>query len=156
MATSFRIFMSLCVTALLITGCTPYVTTRGNLVQQTKLDRIQPNVTSQYDVTELLGPPTMVSPFEEEKTWYYAGHKSQKMGIFKDEVTERRVVSISFDDMGGVTNIRELDPENVQDVEFVERKTPTAGKEFTFLQQFIGNIGRFNTGGGQRSSIPNQ
>ncbi|MGM0421728.1 MAG: outer membrane protein assembly factor BamE [Pseudomonadota bacterium] len=130
--------------AIMLGGCTAAVHTRGNLVPDSKLERIQPNVSTQYDVSSILGPPTVVAPFEQEKTWYYAGHQTETMGVFKHEVVESRLVQVDFDDTGVVSNIAELDPEDARDIDFSHRKTDTAGKEFTFLQQLVGNLGRFN------------
>lgn len=133
--------------ALILSGCTAAVNTRGNLVPDSKIAQIQPNISTQYDVNSILGPPTLTSPFETEKTWYYSGHQAETMGIFKHEITRQRTVRIDFDDTGVVTDIAELDPEEAQDINFSNRETATAGKEFTFLQQLVGNIGRFNAAG---------
>lgn len=133
--------------SLLISGCTPSINTRGNLVSNSKLQEVQPNVTTQYDVTESWGPPTFVAPFDEAdsgETWYYAGHTSERMGIFKYEITERKLIQVDFDESGVVTDVQQLNPDLAQNVDFSDRKTPTAGREFTILQQFVGNIGRFN------------
>ena len=132
---------------LMISACTPSINTRGNLVSDSKLQQVQPNVTTQYDVTEKWGPPTFVAPFEEAETgetWYYAGHTSERMGVFKYEITERKLIQVDFDENGIVTDVQQLNPDMAQNVDFVDRQTPTAGKEFTILQQLVGNIGRFN------------
>jgi hypothetical protein len=34
-----------------------------------------------------------------------------------------------------------------EDVPYVREKTPTSGQEMTVLQQFVGNLGRFNKQG---------
>jgi|AntRauTorcE11897_2_1112592.scaffolds.fasta_scaffold04850_2 outer membrane protein assembly factor BamE (lipoprotein component of BamABCDE complex) len=135
------------VLAIMLGGCTAAVHTRGNLVPDSKLARIKPNVSTQYDVSSILGPPTLVSPFEQERIWYYAGHQTETMGVFKQETVKSRLVRVNFDETGMVTKIEELDPEVARDIDFSNRKTDTAGKEFTFLQQLVGNLGRFNTPG---------
>lgn len=136
--------------ALLTASCTANVNTRGNLVSDSKLQKVQPNVTTQYDVSQAWGPPTFVAPFAEAdtgETWYYAGHTSERMGVFKYEIIERKLVQVDFDENGIVTDVQQLNPDMAQNVDFVNRETPTAGKEFTLLQQLVGNIGRFNGAG---------
>jgi hypothetical protein len=64
--------------------------------------------------------------------------------FFAPEVLEQQVVIISFDKDGIVSGIDRLDKENGNQVQIVERTTPTAGAEMTFLQQMFGNLGRFN------------
>ena len=111
-----------------------------------KLQQVQPNVTTQFDINNLFGPPTIEAPFDDNRgtTWYYAGHTSERLGIYKYEITERKLVEVNFDENGVVTGLRTLDPAQAQDIDFANRETPTAGREFTILQQFVGNIGRFN------------
>ncbi len=136
---------------ILTSACTPSVNTRGNIVSDSKLQQVQPNVTTQYDVTQAWGPPTFVAPFNKQdlgETWYYAGHTSERMGVFKYEITERKLVQVDFDENGVLTDVQQLNPDMAQNVDFVDRETPTAGKEFTVLQQLVGNIGRFNGVGG--------
>lgn len=145
-----------CALTLILSGCAADVNTRGNIVSDSKLGLLQPNVSTQVDVTQALGPPTLVSPFEEELTWYYTGQTSERLGVFKHEITEQRVVKIDFDSTGVVTQISELDPSTAQDVNFVNRTTPTAGKEYTILQQLIGNVGRFNGVGAVADRVGNQ
>jgi outer membrane protein assembly factor BamE (lipoprotein component of BamABCDE complex) len=144
---TLKLNIAICAIALSMSACAADVNTRGNIVSDAKIAQVKPNVTTQYDVSRLLGPPTLVSPFAEDQTWYYAGRTSERLGVFKHEVKERRVVRIDFDDTGVVTQVSELDPNSAQDVNFVDRRTPTAGKEYTLLQQLIGNVGRFNSVG---------
>ena len=44
---------------------------------------------------------------------------------------------------GVVRDFASLGLEDGRIIELVERKTPTAGNEITFLQQLFGNLGRF-------------
>ncbi len=127
-----------------ITACAPTVATRGNLVADSKLEQIKPYYATKYDVQDRLGPPSAVAPFEEN-TWYYIGSTSETMGIFKEEVIKQRILAVKFDEYDTVMEITELDPNKAQEFEIVERKTPTAGKDFTFIQQLVGNVGRFNS-----------
>ena len=147
--------IAICAVALFVSGCAADVNTRGNLVSDTKITQVKPNVTTQYDITRLFGPPTLTSPFAEDRRWYYAGQTTERLGIFKHEVIETKVVQVDFDENGVVTQVAELNPDATQDVDFVERTTSTAGKEYTILQQLIGNVGRFN-GAGAMAERANQ
>lgn len=135
-------------------ACTPTVATRGNMVSEIKLAEIEPQVSTRADVERTWGPPTTVAPFND-KVWYYIGETTKQQGIFEAEVERRQTIKVAFDDNGTVTEIAAIDPKLAKDIEPVDRKTPTAGKEYTALQQMIGNIGKFNTDGkASRSSIP--
>jgi len=128
-------------TALTLSACALTVATRGNLVDDTRLAQIQPGVTTRDDVAYLLGTPTTTSTFEKN-IWYYIGQRTEKSAFFDPEIVERRVVEITFDDQGVVREIEEIGLEDGQEIELVDRQTPTLGKQITFLEQMLGNFGR--------------
>ena len=94
-----------------------------------------------------LGTPSTVGTFDEN-TWYYIGARTEKTAFFQPEVVERKVVVVRFDENGTVADIQELDQSAGQQVELVERTTPTAGRDMNFIEQMLGNIGRFSGGQG--------
>ncbi|MEQ8964624.1 MAG: outer membrane protein assembly factor BamE [Azospirillaceae bacterium] len=127
-------------------GCTQQVATRGNLVEDRRLEQVAAGQSTQDEVRSILGPPTSVATFDET-VWYYIGQRTRQRAFLAPSVTERRVVRIAFDDTGRVAELEELDLEDARDVELVERETPTRGREIGILEQFLGNLGRFNTTG---------
>lgn len=135
--------------ALLLTACTPTVNMRGNLIDEYKLAQVQKGVDTRTDVLRKMGSPTTVAPFDDT-VWYYLEQKTEKRGIFDDEVIEDRVVVVMFDANGVVEQINDLDNKR-QDVPYVDRKTPTSGNDFTFMQQMLGNLGKFNKDGAAAS-----
>ena len=64
------------------------------------------------------------------------------------EEVERKVVVIRFDQTDMVEEIAEYTLEDGIVVDFVERRTPTRGKDLSLLGEIFGNIGRFNSVGG--------
>lgn len=131
--------------ALALTACTPTVVTRGNMVSDTKFQQVQPKTSTRADVMKLWGPPTTASSFDPN-TWYYIGETTSQRGIYAPEVEKRRLIRVRFDPANNdtVLEVADLDPSQAKDIEFVDRETPAAGKEFTALQQFFGNIGKYN------------
>lgn len=138
--------MSAVIAAALVLGaCTPTVATRGNLISDSKFQQVTAEKSTRADVTNAWGPPTAVSSFDQN-TWYYIGETTSQKGIFAPEVLKRRIVRIRFSPANNdtVTEVADIDPAQAKDISLVGRTTPTAGKDFTFLQQFIGNIGKYN------------
>ncbi len=133
---------------LLGSGCAPTVVTRGNMISDVKMQKIQPVTSSRADVEQAWGPPTSVAPFDQN-TWYYIGETTTQEGIFAPEVEKRKMIRVTFDQNDMITDIAEISPDQGRNIEIVERKTPTAGKDFTVLQQFIGNLGKYNTDDGK-------
>ncbi|MCA3363324.1 MAG: outer membrane protein assembly factor BamE [Roseomonas sp.] len=114
---------------------------RGNRVEAERLAQITKGVQTRGDVLALLGPPTARGTFDEEN-WYYISGNTQLMPGRYLELRDRVVVAISFDRRGVVQDIRQLKPEDGQDVGMVSRETPVPGTERNMLQALFGNIGR--------------
>lgn len=134
--------------ALMLGGCEQQIDVRGNLPSPQTVSSIKPGVHKREDVRKLLGTPSTVATFEKE-TWYYIGGRVKSVSFFDPELLERRVLTVRFDKTGIVSEVKQIDASKSRNIELVERETPTKGKELTFLQQIIGNIGRF---GGQTGS----
>lgn len=128
---------------LALSACTPIVTTHGNMLPAHKIEAVVPNVTGRADIMANWGPPTTVSPFDNN-TWYYIGETDSQKGIFEHEVEKRQMVKVTFNAEDKVAEIVKIDSKAGRDVDVVDRKTPSAGKEYTAVQQFIGNLGKFN------------
>ncbi|MBL8660556.1 MAG: outer membrane protein assembly factor BamE [Rhodospirillales bacterium] len=129
--------------AWLLPGCAGEVATHGDMVQDDKLARIVPNQSSQRDVLAVLGSPSTVSVLDGQ-AWYYVGDRRESLAFFKPELLERDMVIVSFDPNGMVTNVEKTEVNKETGVEIVERETPTHGSNLTIVEQFLGNLGRFN------------
>ena len=127
-----------------LSACGDNVQLRGNTPEPEDIAAIQPGVQSRQDVIDLLGSPSTVSTFEDRK-WYYIGQKTEEIAFMKPEVIDRQVLVVTFDDSGLVEGTKMYGMEDAQDVEPVDRETPTEGRDLTFLQQLFGNIGRFSS-----------
>ena len=114
---------------------------RGNRVEAERLAQINKGVQTRADVLALLGPPTARGTFDEEN-WYYISGNTQVMPGRYLQLRDRVVVAITFDRRGVVQDIRELKPEDGQDIGMVSRETPVPGTERNLMQALFGNIGR--------------
>jgi len=57
------------------------------------------------------------------------------------------VYIVNFDATGVVRGVDHKDLKDGRDIEPAPGATPAPGRELTFLEQVLGNIGRFNKGG---------
>ncbi|RKQ73213.1 outer membrane protein assembly factor BamE [Oceanibaculum indicum] len=130
-------------TAATMAGCAPIVDTRGHMVDSDRMETVKIGQSSREQVLQSLGSPSATALFDNE-SWYYIGKRTETLAFFAPEVLEQQVVIIRFDNNGVVSGIDRLDKENGNEVQLVQRTTPTAGAEMTFLQQMFGNLGRFN------------
>lgn len=130
-------------TAAALAACAPTVETRGNLPPPERLAQIRPGQQTRDQVAQILGTPSTLSAFGDP-TWYYISYRTETTAFFRPEEVDRTVVAVDFDGGGRVQAVRTLGLEDGREVEFADRETPTAGKELTILQQFLGNLGRFS------------
>ncbi|MBF0158682.1 MAG: outer membrane protein assembly factor BamE [Magnetococcales bacterium] len=67
---TFQKFLPLAAILVLLTACTPVVYERGNIIDPVAVGRLQVGQTHQRQVMELLGSPTFVNSFRQER-WIY-------------------------------------------------------------------------------------
>ena len=126
------------------TACSPTIENRGYVPDAEALDRVKPGGQTRTDVAELLGTPSSVAPFSED-TWIYIQRKTSTVAFFEPRVLEQNVVVVDFDDAGIVRDVRRYTLEDGKLIDPVSRTTPAPGKELSFLEQLVGNVGKFNT-----------
>lgn len=131
-------------TAWLLSGCAGEVDTHGDMVQNERLSQIVPQVHRRDDVLAVLGSPSTVSLLDGE-VWYYIGDRRETLAFFKPEVLEKEMVIITFDPAGSVVSVDKSTDDEGREIEVVERETPTNGSNLTMVEQFLGNLGRFNS-----------
>lgn len=129
--------------AVAVAACTPQVTTRGNLLDPERLAEIQLGEHTREQVVEILGTPSSTAVFDQE-TWYYISERNEMLAFFKPRTTRRKIVVLRFDKEGVVSNISTIGLKAGRVIKPVDRETPTAGNEITFMDQLLGNLGRFN------------
>ena len=126
-----------------IAACAPKLATRGNLPSDTKLSKVTVGVHKRDDVRSILGAPSTLGTFEDS-VWYYIGQNTTQFAFFREKIIEQKVVVIFFSDQGVVEQLEILDQDDLREISLIERTTPTAGHSLGFLEQILGNIGRFN------------
>ena len=126
---------------LALTACDTPVQVRGHVSDPEAFNAIEPGQYTQEDVLSLLGTPSTVSTFDDRK-WYYIGQKSTQFAFQHPDIFERSVLVLSFDDTGFLQEKEILSLADGRAVEPNPRETPTEGRDFTIMQQFLGNLGR--------------
>jgi outer membrane protein assembly factor BamE (lipoprotein component of BamABCDE complex) len=127
---------------LALAGCAATVAQRGNVPDAEKLEQIKLG-DSKDSVVQLIGSPSTIGTFTD-KRWYYISRKTEKVAFFNPTTIDQQVVEVLFDEQDKVLEVKKLNLSDAQDVDLVDRKTPTAGKTITVFDQLLGNLGRFN------------
>ena len=124
-------------------GCAPIVDRHGYVQEGFDVESVRVGVDNRQSVQQKLGSPSTTGTFESN-IWYYIAQRHEQRMFFSPKVTERQVVAVRFGRNGLVSEIETLELEDGQEIALVERETPTRGRETTLVQEFFGNIGRFN------------
>ncbi|HEX2892035.1 outer membrane protein assembly factor BamE [Vineibacter terrae] len=134
----------LSVSTLVIGACDPIVDVRGHVPTPGSLEKLEVGTQSRDDVERLLGSPSTKSTFAlGNDTWYYISQRQESLAFFEPKIAEQKVTAIAFGENGRIKSIKTYGLQDAKDVTMVDRKTPTAGKELTVLEQIFGNVGRF-------------
>jgi len=152
-ATALAVFLAVG----LLAGCGFPADQRGNDPGKAVLSDIKPGVTTKSGVTKLLGSPSTVASFDNN-TWYYVSQTTQDEAFFKPILRAQKVVVISFDPNGVVDKVAYRGLKDREKIVPNPNATPAPGREFTLMEQLIGNFGRFSaptpTPNGGPSSTP--
>jgi outer membrane protein assembly factor BamE (lipoprotein component of BamABCDE complex) len=136
--------------AVAVVSCAAAVDQRGNLPNPDKLAEIHAGSTTKDEVAKILGTPSSVSVFNNDKSWYYISRRISQTAFFDPNVLDQQVYIVEFDDQGVVRAVDHKLLEDGKEITPVARATPAPGRELSFLEQLIGNLGKFNgsSGGG--------
>jgi outer membrane protein assembly factor BamE (lipoprotein component of BamABCDE complex) len=129
--------------ALALTACQPRIDSRGYVPAPDDIERVKAGVQGREEVQEILGSPSSVSTFADDR-WYYISKKTRTVAFFTPTVLDQNVVVVEFDDGGIVKDVHRYALEDGLIIDPVTRKTPAPGRELSFLEQLIGNFGKFN------------
>jgi len=141
-------------TALLAaTGCEGFnnavsfpVQARGNAVDSDQVAQLVPGTSTKGDVQALLGSPTARAAFDDN-TWLFISALTKPVIASTNRIEEQHVVVVAFSGEGVLREVATRTKDDSLPVRIVSRTTPTPGNETSFVQQLLGNIGRFSPGG---------
>lgn len=136
----------LLVVAVVMTACQPTVEMHGHRLDDDAVARIRPGSSSRGDVAAMLGSPSTRASFDD-RTWYYVGRRIEEQTFFNRDLEAQDVLRVRFDERGIVERVERFELADARQVDPVDDATPTGGNELNVIEQFIGNIGRFNPAG---------
>ncbi len=119
---------------------------RGNRVDAEQLSQLVPGTSTRNDVLALIGSPTTRATFDDN-TWLYISEMTKPIIASTNSIRDQQVVTVIFDRQGVLSKVERKGPDDSVPVDIASRTTPTPGTETNFLQQLLGNVGRFTPGG---------
>lgn len=138
---------------LALPACTAVQNQRGYVPETPIMESIVVGEDTKVSVSQKLGNPTLNAAFDDN-TWYYISSFDVQAAFFPSQSLEREIYAVEFSPEGQVASIDLYDLEDSRAVDYVDRETPTRGRDMTILQQIFnavpGNIG------GNQNQIPQQ
>ena len=142
-----RLIVAAVALALVAGGCTQLKGRQGYIVDPVLTDAITPGVDNRESVEKTLGRPTFVSQYGEP-TWYYVSSNTGRAPFSRPRVIAHQVLAVKFDGSGNVTAADRTGIDKVVFLSPESDKTPTLGRDRSFLEDLFGNIGTVGTGMG--------
>jgi len=139
--------------ALGLAACDNQVDMRGFAATPGSVEKLEVGAQSREDVVRLIGSPSAVATFNPN-IWYYISETQEYWAFTKPKISAQKVIQVTFNDDGRVAGIKNYDLKDAQDIQMVQRITPTSGKELTILEQVLGNVGKFTGPKGSSGSNP--
>lgn len=133
-------YTSLIATTLLVSGCAETITTHGQVIKTQNVKQVVEGQHRKEDVQYLLGSPSATSTFNSN-TWYYLSEKKVSQSMNSDKITERRIITVTFNKDGMVEKLTDVITTDIPEVVLNKRVTPTYGQSLGILDQMIDNIG---------------
>ena len=130
-----------------LAACSPTHHQRGSIEPDDSWKALSVGM-SKDELLRRFGSPSSQSSFGEE-TWYYVQTYKESKAFLKPEITDQKVIAIRFNAGETVQEIARYGLEDRQNVAMIDEKTRTEGHSIGFLEQAMGNLGRFNSAGGR-------
>ncbi|HEV2302815.1 MAG TPA: outer membrane protein assembly factor BamE [Stellaceae bacterium] len=125
-------------------ACQTDVNLHGNLPSHDEIAQIRPGKTTKTEVTQILGSPSSVGVFDPNH-WYYISKRTKRIAFFDPKVLDQEVYVVEFNQDGVVKAVEHKGMKDAENISPAPGETPAPGRHLTFMEQLIGNMGRFNT-----------
>ena len=116
--------------------------THGSLNLEKKLKKLEINASNKNDIVDLLGPPSTVSQFDNDK-WYYIERKVTNTSVFtlgREKVLKNNVLILELDKNGILANKEFLKFDDMKDIKFSKNTTDSNIINKNFLYNFFNSV----------------
>jgi outer membrane protein assembly factor BamE (lipoprotein component of BamABCDE complex) len=140
--------------AFLASGCVSVRSSHGYILERGEEEvNARVGIDTKESVLAKYGEPSIIGAFDQN-AWYYLASGDQSRAFFRPRVTAREIVAFHFDEAGAVQSVEKFGLEDGMNVKMASRVTRTRGKELSFWEQVLGNIGQLPAGGIGQQETP--
>jgi outer membrane protein assembly factor BamE (lipoprotein component of BamABCDE complex) len=130
-----------------LSGCARVPGQQGYIADSTLIDTVQAGVDNKTSVEKTLGRPTFISSFGAGE-WYYVSRTTRQYAFNNPSPKDQMILRVRFDPAGNVVAVDKAGKERIARIDPDGRKTPTLGRDRSFLEDLFGNIGSVGGVGG--------
>ncbi len=133
-------YILLTASVIAVSGCSRLRTHQGYILDPVLAETVAVGVDNKESVQGTLGRPTFTSQFDQNQ-WYYISRDTEQLAFSRPKARSQLLMTISFDQVGNVTNVARSGVETVVKIRPDGDKTPTLGRDRSFFEDIFGNIG---------------
>ena len=114
----------------------------GSKQLETKFNIIKVNKTNKNDLVKLIGPPSSVSDFDNNK-WFYIESLKTNQSLIKlgnQKIEKNNVLIVQLDNSGIVREKKLLDLENMKDIKYLNTTTEKDFKNESILYNIFSSL----------------
>ncbi len=109
---------------------------------ENKYEKVQLNKDNKNDVKKLIGPPSIISSFDNNK-WFYIEREKTNQSIVKlgiQKIERNNVLILQFNNLGILKNKKILNLEDMNNIAFNKNKTEKKFKQDNFLYNVFSSL----------------
>ena len=114
----------------------------GSKQLETKFRVIKVNITNKNDLVRLIGPPSSISDFDNNK-WFYIERLKTNQSLIKlgnQKIEKNNVLIVQLDNFGVVREKKLLDLENMKDIKYLNTTTEKDFKNESILYNIFSSL----------------
>jgi len=135
------------VMVMFLAACAATYSNHGYTPTEQELEDVIVGVDSRDSVETSIGRPSSAGVLQSGG-WYYVSSRVKHYAYRQDEVIDRQLVAISFNQRGIVTNVERFTLEDGRAVAINRRVTESGIRGVSFITQMLRNVGRASVSDG--------
>ena len=109
---------------------------------ENKYEKVELNKDNKNDVKKLIGPPSIISSFDNNK-WFYIEREKTNQSIVKlgiQKIKKNNVLVLQFNNLGILKNKKILNLDDMNQIAFNKNKTEKKFKQDNFLYNVFSSL----------------
>lgn len=135
-------FFILIILSMAISGCQTRFNS-GTLITEDEMNQVSKATTTKTQVEEKFGSPNIIPDYSKDN-WYYVHRSMTKRAFLNPVIVSQRVVRFSFVN-DKLMEMEAFENKHNGEIKVLDEYIRTRGTELNPIQEYIGNIGRFNS-----------